>query len=328
MESSRKKELVIFIPTMNRAECIKKLLDDTYKVRKEYSIDCFIYDTSKSDDTKRVVEEQLDETVQYYREENYPDKTTDLKVIQAFEWLSQKYNYVWLSGDGCILKIEELYSIIRKCMNENMDVIHFTNNEAQTKDNVLDIYSNPIKFFHDNAYWATFYSATILSSKLIKEVNWKKIGEEYRNTGFLYWKGLFEAIADGKKKMAVINKVYFETNPYKVVNSSYSPGKFLRFWVGNWPKVVDSLPKCYDEHKEKIQKSFDEKQHLYGIRNLVRLRLCDNLDINYFKMYKNNFKKVTNGSIMKIFIISCIPVPIIKVCVKSIKIMRNILRRK
>ena len=309
MNNDKKKELCILIPTMNRANCIEELLKESIPCVNKTGVDIYIYDTSSNDDTKKLVEKYNQAACEhffYYKHENYPDRTTDLKVINAFRELEDQYRYVWLSGDGCILKITEMLDLIKHYLNQDYAVIHFTG-EDETNKSVIEEYNRPEELFGDYAPFMTYYSATILSSEFIKQIYWEELGKEYRNSGFLFWKGIFEGLADGKHKMAVVHRRHLIVNPYKNGNSSFGPGKFLRFWVRDWPKVVSALPACYDGYKEKVCIGLGERQKFYQMENLIKLRRTGNLDKALFEQYKDDFAKATNVSLKKIYFAATMP---------------------
>lgn len=309
MKSDEKKKLCILIPTMNRPNCMDELLRAAIPCVNKTGVDVYVYDTSSNDDTKQLVEKYNHEAhghFLYYKYDNYPDRTTDLKVIRAFRELEDKYEYVWLSGDGCILKITEMLKLIQENLNQEYDVIHFTGEDELGKP-AVEVYDCPEKLFADHGSFMTYYSATILSGAFIKQIHWEKIGEEYRNSGFLFWKGIFEGLAEGNHKMAVVHRRHLMVNPYKKGNSSYGPGKFLRFWVRNWTKVVKSLPPCYDAYKEKVAIEVGVKQQFYKMDNLVRLRRTGNLNKELFDEYKDEFAEVTNVSLRKIYFAATMP---------------------
>lgn len=309
MENDKKRELCILIPTMNRPNCMEELLKAEIPSVNETGVYVYVYDTSSNDDTKRLVEKYNQEVnghFLYYKHENYPDRTTDLKVINAFRELEDTYKYVWLSGDGCILKITEMLKLIQEYFDQDYDVIHFTGDDDSEKT-AIEVYNQPEKLFADHGPFMTYYSATILSSAFIKQVQWEEIGKEYRNSGFLFLKGVFEGLANGNCKMAVVHKRHLTVNPQKKGNSSYGPGKFLKFWVRNWPDVVDSLPPCYDAYKNKVTVAVGERQRFYEMDNLILLRRTDNLNKKLFEEYRDGFSRVTNVSLKKIYFAATMP---------------------
>lgn len=304
-----KNRLCVLIPTMNRAKCIEEVLRNALPDIERCNVDFFIYDTSNNQETKKLVEAydaSSRDHIFYYFHESYPDKTTDFKIINAFKMLQDKYEYIWLSGDGCILKITEMLSIVQKYLERHYEVIHFT---GEDKNNVpvIEEYNQAIDLFADHGPFMTYYSATILSTDFIKRVPWEAIGQEYRNTGFLFWKGIFEGLASEIHKMVVVNRKYLNVNPNKNGNSSCGPGKFLKFWACNWPKTVYSLPSYYDKYKKSVCISLGEQQKFYDMENLIRLRKTNNLNEELFEKYKDGLSVVTNASLKKIHFVATMP---------------------
>ena len=226
------KEICIFIPTCNRSDCIKYWLDSNKNSINNFCVDIFISDSSPNNETENVIKmfkDAYNKHLNYQHILNYPDKTTDLKVIKGLRDLQDKYSYIYLCGDGIIVDIPSFLSLASKYMNCKYDIIHFNKNLDVNEI----IFHSGIDFAKKCGWYLTYYGVTLTSNKIIKRINFEDMLNDYRNTGFLYWKGLMTGIASEHEKIVSTNLFPLSINPKKKQNSSYQPGKFINFWVIN-----------------------------------------------------------------------------------------------
>ena len=316
------KKVCIFIPTFNRPDCIEYWLDSNKNSINNFNYDIFISDSSSNNDTENIIRKFKDlygEHLYYEHILDYPDKTTDLKVVKGFRYLQEKYKYIYLCGDGLILDIPAFFSFASKYINHKYDIIHFNKN----LDTYEIIFQSGIDFAKKCGWYLTYYGVTLTSSKIIKQINFEDMLNNYRNTGFLYWKGLMTGIASEHEKIVSTNLFPLSINPKKKQNSSYQPGKFINFWVINWPKVVDSLPEYYNEIKPFLKKDIGKQLNLYSFNNLVELRRTENLDKTIYKQIAPMIHIVTDVPLYKINIIAILPLSILR----AIRKIKNIVQK-
>lgn len=322
------KKLCICIPTYNRSKCIEHILRSYLEWIKEHDIDLYIFDSSSDGKTAIYVDEYMPSYgghLFYELETNYPDKTTDLKVFRLFDKLQEKYEYIHLSGDGLVIDINKYINLLKNPIMEDYDIIHF--NSWLDRNEI--IYSSGHDFAKDNGWYATYYGSTVISSKVIKRANYAKLVEQYRNTGFMYWYGMLNAVAEDNQKIVAFKEFPLLNNPFKSTNTSHQPGRFVTFWIVSWNQVIDALPAHYDDIKSKIKKDIGKNLKLYSYRNLLNLRASGNLEYRVIKEQKQLVKKVTDVSIGRLIVISFVPkklaslVMLIGRKIKSVNIKRR-----
>lgn len=312
------KKLCICIPTYNRPDCIDYILKCSVNWVKEYDIYFYICDSSTNGKTNDIVRKYASiygERLIYDLETNYPDKTSDLKVMRSFQKLCNKYEYIHLSGDGFVVDIPSCMKYLKKAIDSDFDVIHFNNHRYQ----ISTEYSSGKDFVSENGWFATCYGATVLSSKLIrKSINDSNL-ELCRNTGFLFWYSMLCGIASNNEKIITYNAFPLINNPYKPTNSSYQAGKFINFWIVGWSQIIDMLPDFYNEVKNKLKKDAGLNMHLYTWANLLRLRATSNLEWKNVKERRRMISQVTDVPYWHFVIVSFIPKSLIKVakCIKG-----------
>lgn len=313
------KKLCIYIPTFNRSECIDYVLKCSADCSKDYDIDFYICDSSTDGKTINVINNYKDvygERLIYELIKDYPDKTTDLKLITSFPKIQDAYEYIHVSGDGFVIDIPSYMEFLKRPIEEGYDIIHF-NNHLKQKENE---YNNGKSFASENGWFATCYGATVLSSRVIKDVASKYNVETFRNTGFLLWYWMLCGVASDNEKIIAYNAFPLNNNPHKPTNSSYQKGKFINFWIVGWNRIIESLPDYYDEIKSKLKKDAGKNMHLYTFSNLLRLRETSNLERKVIKEQKQIIKKVTDVPFWHFTLVSFVPKD-------AIKFARNIKKR-
>lgn len=307
------KRMCVLVPTMNRPDCMKEVLNSAKAQVQDFPVDIWIYDTSTNEDTKNACEAANQgaarKFVYYQKFENYPDKTTDLKVSWALRDLTAQYDYIWLSGDGCLLQIQQMLPRIAAYLDQDFDVIHFTGKQKNNQKKKVQVYTSAVNFFRDHAGFLTYYSSTIVSSAFFSKFRWQETAERFRNTGFMFWELVFEGLSQISPKMVAFDTLYMIVNPKKNGNSSTRPARFLNFWVTNWYDAVHSLPALYDPYKDEVCKQLGNSQGFYAWPNLIALRESRNLDKKLYAQYQNEFSKVTDAPLWRIRLVAQIPKP-------------------
>ena len=282
------KRLCLFIPTRNHPDLMQFYLEQTVDAAKELSVDIWIDDTSDNDDTAKIAAKYDCSSVFYSHQREYPDKTTDLKVKNGFQKLMDQYDYIWLCGDGYVPELSKVMPLIAQYIESETSMIHFI--DKIHMDNSLEM--DALFFFRTYGWYVTYYGATIVSSALMRNVDFDEQYEKWRNSGFLFWSCVFTALAEQYKTITVLDSsITYINNPFKNSNSSFRPNGFARFWFQKWPEVVYSLPKMYDQDKETVCKMLGTKIRLYDWRGLMKLRLSGNLTYSIIRDNLNNIPK-------------------------------------
>lgn len=322
-------KVCICIPTFNRYDCIEHLLNcySPYFERDD-NFDIFISDTSSDERVVPMLEmfkEEYPGRIAYDHYDDYPDTTTDLKVYNSFEKIVDEYNYVYLCGDGLIVDIQEFIEIIHRYGEgtNKYDLIHFN---PYINDSCVKYISGK-RFLQECGWFSTYYGATVISTELLRRIEYINYVDKFRNTGFMYWEGLISEIASEQEKIIAINHSPTNPNPYKGVNSSYQPKKFINFWVVNWNYVIDALPEYYDDVKAFVKKDIGNRLGLYRIHNLLILRNTQNLDFTDVMDKKDLFEAVANTPFGVISFISKLPLGVSRALEHMIKGMKKLLRR-
>ena len=313
-------KMCIFVPTRNNPELISYFIKTVNNDLKQYNVDLYFYDTSSDLKTRSIVEYYSSKNIYYFLDHKYSDVTTDLKIVNGFTYLMNKYSYIWLCGDGYVPIIGDVIPKIRPYLESDYDLIHFI--EKKYIDNKEYILLNNIDFFKTCGWNVPLYGATILSSNLMKNIDFSLIYKDFKNSGFLYFHAIFASL-DTTNKIAAINRVdTFITNPYKKTSTSYRPKSFSKFWFQSWPKAVFALPECYSPYKVSVCRMLGQNSDFFTLKSILVLRATKNLSYKIIKENKKNILKVTDVPLSKFYLVASIPIPILRFfrfCFKALK---------
>ena len=118
---------VTVIPTCNRKKAVEYLLSVAAPCYRELGIDIIIFDSSNSDETKNIVERYKNYGYYNVLYERYQGEfdgfSLDEKVIEAYKKFSDEYKYIWLSRDGLIPIVNNIFDRIKYYANHNFECI-------------------------------------------------------------------------------------------------------------------------------------------------------------------------------------------------------------
>ena len=318
------KKLCILIPTYENTEALAYLLDVICPEAYEANIDIYICDSSKTSSNRQLVRYKVNDGYKNvffmagemtdYINLNY-DKfdEPDYKVVMAEKILTKKYEYIWLSADGYILKIKELKDVISRFMKEKIDIIHL---DDSCNDKKI-IYYNDCKRFYSNDSWhMTKFSSAIIASKVIEKMNSQEAFEKYYGSCFLVLMSIFDYCARNKFIAVRFNCNYYKENPLKKASGWILKGIALNIFCKNWHNANQALPMVYDSIKERAIMNHSIKSGVFDYKRCIRLRAYG--DISYFKVkkYRKLIPKITKTSIWWFSFLSIVPSVVCKIVVE------------
>ena len=117
----------VVIPTCNRPEAIKYILEYTSISYRRRAVDLIIYDSSDNYDTKKIVESFIRNGYQnvYYKKYGglFDGFSLDHKIIEAYKEFSSGYDYLWLCRDGLVPVIDEIIEKFMFYKQEKIDCV-------------------------------------------------------------------------------------------------------------------------------------------------------------------------------------------------------------
>lgn len=184
-----KNRIAFCIPTKNRYLCMKELLEYLEDKKDICPMDIFIYDSSDDDKTKELVRkfEYHGGKITYIDMDDYQGNIanrytagTAIKVYQIYKDFSEsnKYDYVWLSGDSvrfCNEILERIYimqksyvmiSIVDKITNNYNEEMH----EIKEKE-----YMSVETYIKYNTVGNSLYGGVLINTEILSKADWKEV---------------------------------------------------------------------------------------------------------------------------------------------------------
>lgn len=301
--------ICILIPTHNHPFHIKEWLDTMIGVTKENDIDVHIFDSSVDDNTKEICEDEIYSKVKYHRYVSN-DITPDKKVYDAFLELKDKYEYILLCGDGCIVDLNKMLTFSNNEINNHYDILHFCIPEL----NINKIpFSEPKLFCKGGPDYAkkfvhshTLYGATIYSSNVINKMIDKIDCSKYFLTGFFPQFAIL-SVLELDSKISVYEGDFYWSSHEKIKSGSgsYNGDRLFELWVKQWCNVTKMLPSIYDKVRKNIYQA--ESKGCLSKKAIIFAKIKGCVSIKYVKKYWKYFPYILTYSRLYLILISLTP---------------------
>lgn len=306
----RKKKLnmVIVIPTANRAMSIDALLFSAAKDLLRYGIDIVIYDSSEDEKTHAVTMNfQLDgyDNVCYKRYTGpYDGFSIDEKVMSAYrEHLD--YDYIWACRDGLIPTLGEFYNDLLSAIKDNTDYIVVDSLLRNDYRYCYKKYTDCLEFFNDNAVRTTILGSIIFRSTAIKRILDRHPLDQ---SNYCFWTPIapFHEIALGPFCAVLIVSAVFNYNLCGPAKSFWSKN-ILKVWAECWYNDVLELPAVYRPAISSALQVQMSDFHPFNLKSLLSLRASGGFSLTVYKEYKEILFKLSNTSAWKFYFAAIIP---------------------
>ena len=316
------KKLCILLPTYGREECVAYFLEQTLEECRYYSIDVYVCDSSNTDENKELVNRyhnkgykniyfmQGHESIEYKNGfvaegiQNYSNP--DYKVFVAQSELADKYEYIWLCGDNCVLKLDQTMEDVMKYTEQCVDIIHFSNGREMPFGD-RKIYTDAQEFYLNDAWHMTAYGASIVSSRVIKKINTDNVLDKYINSGFLYVMSVYEFCAANSFTAVHCQRNFHKNNPYRELSGWIASGNALAVFGQNWVEVNRKLPDIYNNIKNNVIMSFSINTGLFSYKRCFELRKNNNITLQKIMKYGEYIPLITKTKILWFLLVAICP---------------------
>ena len=295
------KVISIAIPTFQRSKILAKNLPIIISRIKHYSIPIYISDNSFDNKTEKLIEKlNLDYNFIFY-EKNLKDIGHDKNSIYVLKVPTT--NYVWLLGDGIEIldgAIDEILKVIDK-YEPGLISVNAIGRDLNIKSK---LFKNEIEVFTNLGWHMTITGCTIYSRRAIKSIKYKSI---MKCKNFPQIPLMFEFLSGGE-------------NFYWINDRVLSPSKKRGYWTKNVFSIflkdlefsLNYLTSYSTTLKNKVFLDHSLKTKIFSFISLLALRSEE--AINYKLIHENSQKLKThsNVNIFIIFLISIMPVYLLK----------------
>lgn len=320
------KSMAFIVPTYNRANGVAYYLDKEMPVFAEKFVDVIIFDSSESDETKRVVEAYRHEHPEYadslhydyYCEGKADLRAIDRKVYTACKKYADAYAYLWLCGDGAVFHIETLWDDVLSAIQRKADCILL--HDTKSRPTETCVYDSAEMLLKDYCTALTLLGSAIFSSECVREM----VAQCPVITGddFWLWLPLSFFHAKAAKEIyaeVVCNGNLFEINPHKGESFWVQNGDAFWQWTKVWPEAINRLPECYNDIKDEIIRK--QSKEVLSIKGLLGLKASGTLTVARISAYRDDITKTTRIPLLAFYLIAALG------NVKALAAIRSIYRR-
>lgn len=309
-----KKSLCFVIVTANRAEAIDGNLIQCAEEFFNCGIDVYVYDSSDNDKTKDIVEwySQKFNNVKYLRwNGKYDGVSIDNKVIDAYTYFSDKYDYVWLSQEGICFKAQTVLDGISNFIKDKTDIICINDVIRDTSFIGTKSYDDIGLFFRDNFIEMNTLGFTIVKSTFIQKVIET---EPLNEKNYALWQPVAFFVYATKQKVSCVHFVGNILVGNKKSKASHFWMKNLFYqWCDRWLNFIDYLPEYYNQYKECIKKPSASDFSPFSTKHLFLARQEDYLRIKDIYIHRKRINLVTDTPLWKFYVIALMPKFMVKI---------------
>lgn len=315
----RKKRLnmVLIVPTANRAKAVDSFLFTASRDLLRFGIDVVIYDSSDDERTRAVTANfQLEDFVNIHYERytgGFDGISLDEKVMTAYrEHLD--YDYIWVCRDGTIPLIGSCYHELLWAVDHGADWIAIDSiyrNEMRWR---LKKYDNCVDFFSENSARLSILGASIYKSSFIQEgLETQPLSEI--NQGF--WQP-FAPLHQLAKKAYIAILIIANTGTFNAGSppKSFWNASLLAAYAGYWYDGVKNLPDVYESAKKAALPIEMSDFHPFHLKSMLSLRAGGGFSLSTYKKYKNRLSQMSDTPPWKFYLAALIPKPLARLLLK------------
>ncbi len=301
--------LALCIPTYESPKIVEDFLINCAPYYVECGIDIYFYDSSRGDGTKKVIEQfGLSGRIHYIAVS--ADVKPDEKAFMIFQGygMTKEYDFIWLSGDGVQYPKEGVQFILSH-LETKFDLVTLN---SRNRNGVIqpEIICDVNNYFETCAVQLTLYGAAILNTHtLLHGVEWdyyKGVCLKDSIAGFAHISFLFHRILELEQFCGLnlkLGKYRYRLSTEKKTSSWYQ--NCFSTWVYKWTEVIEALPDYYENKTAIVM--VQGKSLLGNIDSFKRLKLDGVYSYKVFFQYIEYWKKVTEISLFRLFLVSIAP---------------------
>lgn len=280
-ERGKEKEIAYCIPTYNRPDIIKKVLENFIPISQKKSVDIYIYDSSVNEETLNIVEKFIQKGIKnlyYVRIDPGIEVDEKLIMILSGHGLQNSYKYIWMVKDRCYAG-EETLKVVLEESEKGHDAIFLSAGYADCPNEAVNskVYLQKEGFYADWGWLASSMNCTLFHvESLLAGMDWDEFRDRYFFDGqnlFEHFTVLFHGLA--QKEYASIGVICGEVSKFLEIDveKNYWTEERFKVWGKLWMEINNALPSCYEEYKAAVIYQATNLSWLFGSHtHLVKLR--------------------------------------------------------
>ena len=312
--------LATVIPTCNRAESVKFLLEVTALGHRRRGADIIIYDSSSDDKTENVVKNIQKAgyfNVKYVRYSGVFDGfSLDHKIISAYKEFQDDYDYLWICRDGLIPVVDEIFDKIVYYKKKNIGCIIVDTKSRNYGFEAERYYNSNLDccdFLIEQSSRLQTLGMLILSRSCSRYLI-QTVPLDDKTYSLWQMAAPFHAFAKKPYEIVFFTRNVFAENLMASSTHFWSKAtKLFEQWAYRWVKVISSLPNEYDDVKEKCFMIYTIDFHPFSVGAIMKMRAYGGLRYSIIKKYKRYLNLVTKTPLWYIYTTSFTPVILAKI---------------
>lgn len=267
-------KIAICVPTWNHPKVIEDVLDRAISNYKKYGIDVYYYDSSATDETKKIILKFKDmgyDNLHYKKIAEHIG--VDVKVQMMFEGagLEGEYDYIWPVKDRVYFP-EETLELVMNAVQENHDLVILGGNNNRYVS--TRTYYDAKEFYVDWAHIVTSLDIALYNNHtILEEFTVDGFQKEYVHDYNTYWCNyalIFHKLVNWTGwSIRVLCGDNIKNISSVLGTSSWTKDAF-KIWKEYWVQVNDALPAYYDEYKNLIIKNVTSWPWILGSTAQIR----------------------------------------------------------
>lgn len=304
-------KMVVCMPTCGHPQVIEDVLQHCAEIYKRYALDVYFYDSSKDEETRKVVEKYQAEG---FDNLYYIAVDPEMPVIDKFEniyllkGIEKEYKYMWYLRERCWCE-EKTLKLMFEAVSGDHDLVFLDVGHPES-ERKLSVCNDADEFYHRCGDYATSMDTAIYNVDRMLGANFDlaEFHEKYdlnQRRGFVFFLMIFEQLS--KKEIPDIcllagDKV---TIYHSALGHSGWGDNRIEIWGEPWIKTNESLPKCYTRRNEVIKRTASLPWILGDVRGLIDLHNKGILTREYYEYIKDIWEQVSDIPLSLVKKIAC-----------------------
>ena len=233
----------------------------------EKGIDIYVYDSSKSSDTKTVVDRYIasgaGNLFHVPMQSLQNEKGGDAKYIEVLKGygLVGEYDYIWPTKDRCWFEGQTLDEIC-EAIDEGHDIVFALDERDRyelIKKELHKLYTDPVEFFGDYGALTTNWECLIRKkSTMLDPIDWKRYERDHnvcKANNFNQTVTTFVRLSEMDSCSVRVIESGLDDKRYSDKAQPIWKSEIFEIWIDKWIPTIYSLPAVYDGYKLSVIKT-------------------------------------------------------------------------
>lgn len=293
-------KMVVCMPTCGHPQVIEDVLQHCAEIYKRYALDVYFYDSSKDEETRKVVEKYQAEgfdNLYYIAVDPEMPPVDKFERIFMLDKIEKEYKYMWYLRDRCWCE-EKTLKLMYRAVSEEHDLIFLDVGHPECTEE-MSICNDANAFYHRCGDYATSMDTTIYNVRemLKDEEHLKQFRSEYDKEcrqSFFHFLMIFDKLG-GKKHVEICLLAGAKISIFhSCIGQSGWGDKRIEIWGKRWIIANKSLPQCYTDKDDIIKRTASFPWILGDINSLISLNKRGILTPDCYEKLKDTWKQISD----------------------------------